>query len=117
MIPGDTLSAKAALLGSWGIHAISVFWPYDRWDAAVRKELVTLKERVGVTPCEFVLVGPLYGRLMDPDRQVRTDCRAMYREAAEICAELGMVTEVEFQYCLQDPMPLFDPYMQLSVEA
>lgn len=117
MVPGDTLSAKAAVLSTWGVDAISVFWPYERWDAATLEELTTLKDRVGVTPCEFVLVGPLYGRLMDPAAQVRADCRAMYRKAAETCAQLAMVTELEFQYCPQDPMPLFHPYEQATPEA
>jgi sugar phosphate isomerase/epimerase len=116
IVPGDTLSAKAAVLSAWGIDAISVFWPYERWDGATYDELVTLKDRFGVTPCEFALVGPLYGRLMDPDPQVRADSRAMYRKAAETCAKLGMVTELEFQYCTQDPMPLFEPYEQPTHE-
>lgn len=116
MIPGNTLSAKARVLAGWGIDAISVFWPYDRWDAATREELVTLEERFGVTPCEFVLVGPVYGRLMDSDSTVRAECRAMYREAAEMCARLGVVTELEFECCPQEPMPLFDPYQQASSE-
>jgi sugar phosphate isomerase/epimerase len=116
MVPGDTLSAKAAALSAWGINAISVFWPYDRWDAQTHEELLMLKERRGVTPCEFALVGPLYGRLMDADPRVRAQSRAMYREAVEICAELGMVTELEYECCPQDPMPLFDPYEQPTPE-
>jgi sugar phosphate isomerase/epimerase len=116
MIPGDTLHAKASALKGWGIDAIAIFWPFDRWDDATRQELLSLEEQLGVTPCEFALVGPLYGRLMDPDPAVRADCFAMYSESAEMCARLGMVTELEFQYCLQDPMPLFDPYEQLSPE-
>jgi sugar phosphate isomerase/epimerase len=116
MVPGDTLSGKAAVLSSWGIGAISVFWPYDRWDAATREELLTLEDRLGVTPCEFALVGPMYGRLMDPDPAHRADCRAMYLEAADVCAELGIVTELEFEYRAQDPMPLFDPYQRPGPE-
>jgi sugar phosphate isomerase/epimerase len=116
MVPGGTLSAKAALLSSWGIDAISVFWPYHLWDAATREELMTLEERLGVTPCEFALVGPSYGRLMDTDSKLRSDCRGMYRVAAEVCAQLGIVTEVEFECRPQDPMPLFDPYQQPSPE-
>ena len=85
MVPGDTLFAKAAALSTWGINAISVFWPYDRWDAQTHEELLMLKERCGVTPCEFALVGPLYGRLMDADPRMRAQSRAMYSEAVEIC--------------------------------
>jgi sugar phosphate isomerase/epimerase len=114
MVPGDTLFAKATLLSSWGIDAIAVFWPYERWNAATREELLALKDSLGVTPCEFVLSGSRYGRLMDADPQARADCRAMYREAVEVCAELGMVTELEFECVPQDPMPLFEPYEQPS---
>ena len=38
----------------------------------------------------------------------------MYQAAATICGEIGAVTEIEYQYGPQDPMPLFDPYQQLS---
>jgi sugar phosphate isomerase/epimerase len=116
MVPGETLLAKAALLRSWGFDAISVFWPYDRWDDAVHEELRTLKERVGITPCEFVFMAPTYGRLMDSDSGLRAACREMYRRAADVCAELGLVTELEFEYGVRDPLPLFDPYQQLSPE-
>jgi hypothetical protein len=40
----------------------------------------------------------IYGHLMDPDAASRAECRAMYRAAAEVCAEMGMVTELEYQY-------------------
>lgn len=114
MVPGDTLLAKAALLRDWGYDAISVFWPYDQWNEAVHEELRSLKDRVGITPCEFVFMAPAYGRLMDPDPQLRAECQEMYRQAARVCAELGLVTELEFQYGVQDPLPLFDPYQQLD---
>jgi sugar phosphate isomerase/epimerase len=116
MVPGETLLAKAALLRDWGYDAISVFWPYDQWNDAVHEELRTLKDRVGITPCEFVFMAPAYGRLMDPDPRLRAASREMYRQAAEVCAELGLVTELEFQYGAQNPLPLFDPYQQLSPE-
>jgi sugar phosphate isomerase/epimerase len=114
MVPGDTLTEKATALRAWGYDGISVFWPLAQWNEAIREELAQLERRTGVTPCEFVLMDPLYGRLMDPDAAGRAACRAMYRAAAEVCAELGMVTELEFQYGPQDPMPLFDPYQQLT---
>lgn len=116
MVPGDTLTAKASALLEWGYDGIAVFWPYDRWDDAVREELVTLRNRVGVTPCEFALADSVYGRLMDSDPQMRVACRSMYREAAQVCAQIGAVTELEFQYGPQDPLPLFDPYERLNPE-
>jgi sugar phosphate isomerase/epimerase len=51
---------------------------------------------------------------MSPDDELRNRCRTMYRLAATVCAEIGAVTEIEYQYGPQDPMPLFDPYQQLS---
>jgi sugar phosphate isomerase/epimerase len=114
MVPGETLLAKATKLREWGYDAISVFWPYDEWDDAVHAQLSSLPGQAGITVCEFVLIDPVYGKLMDPDPSVRAACRQMYREAAEVCAELGLVTELEFQYGPQDPMPLFDPYQRLT---
>ena len=55
-----------------------------------------------------------YGNAMSPDDELRNRCRAMYQAAATICGEIGAVTEIEYQYGPQDPMPLFDPYQQLE---
>jgi sugar phosphate isomerase/epimerase len=114
MVPGKTLSEKAARLESWGIEGMSVFWPHESWDASIRAEVLMLQKRFGVTPCEFALVGPKYGRLMDSDPAISGACRDMYRESAQICAELGAVTELEFECRSQDPMPLFDPYQRAN---
>jgi sugar phosphate isomerase/epimerase len=114
MVPGETLTEKATALREWGYDAISVFWPLEQWNEAVHEELTGLEARTGVTPCEFALMDRVYGHLMDPDAANRAACRAMYRAAAEVCAEIGMVTELEFQYGPQDPMPLFDPYQKLT---
>jgi sugar phosphate isomerase/epimerase len=114
MVPGQTLTEKAMALREWGYDGISVFWPLDQWNGTVRREIAQLESRTGVTPCEFALMDRMYGHLMDPDTTSRAACRAMYRAAAEVCAEMGMVTELEFQYGPQDPMPLFDPYQKLT---
>jgi sugar phosphate isomerase/epimerase len=116
MVPGDTLTAKAMALRNWGFDAISVFWPYDQWTEAVREELIKLPSHVGVTPCEFAFIHPLYGRLMDPDPEIRSQSRAMYIEAARVCVGLDMVTELEFEYGPQDPLPLFHPYQKASAQ-
>lgn len=114
MIPGDTLTAQAELLRDWGYDAIAVFQPVELWNASVRSELAELETRTGVRPVEFVLVGDIYGHAMSDDADLRRRCRDMYRETADVCAELGLVTEIEYQYGPQDPMPLFDPYQQLT---
>lgn len=116
MVPGDTLTEKADNLREWGYQAISVFWPVTEWTEQVHAELLSLEDRTGVRPVEFALMGDIYGQAMSQDAELRRQCRAMYREAVEVCVELGAVTEIEFQYGAQDPLPLFDPYVQLSAE-
>jgi sugar phosphate isomerase/epimerase len=116
MVPGTTLTEKAERLCAWGFDAIAVMQPRDQWDEAARRELVALEARTGVRPVEFVLGSEVYGQAMSPDPERRAACRDMYREAVDVCAELGLVTEIEFEYRSQDPLPLFDPYRQPTPE-
>ncbi len=114
MVPGETLTAKADLLRDWGYDAIAVFQPLETWGAAARDELFALEARTGIRPVEFVLVDDVYGNAMSADPELQARCRAIYRETAEVCADLGAVTEIEFEYGAQNPLPLFDPFRQLS---
>jgi sugar phosphate isomerase/epimerase len=114
MVPGYTLTEKAQNLRLWGFDAIAVFQPYSEWSNDLRDELESLEKRTGVRAAEFVFMDASYGNAMSPDDELRNRCRAMYRHAAAICGEIGAVTEIEYQYGPQDPMPLFDPYQQLS---
>ena len=114
MVPGKTLTAQAEALREWGFDAISIFYPFDQWGPEIRDEILGLEDRTGIVPCEFAFSDPLYGHLMDDDLARREASRAMYREAARLCAELGAVTELEFEYGAQDPLPLFDPYQSLD---
>lgn len=114
MVPGYTLTEKAQNLRLWGFDAIAVFQPYSEWSDVLRDELDSLEKRTGVRAAEFVFMDASYGNAMSPDDELRNRCRAMYRHAAAICGEIGAVTEIEYQYGPQDPMPLFDPYQQLS---
>jgi sugar phosphate isomerase/epimerase len=116
MVPGATLTEKAQKLRSWGYDAIAVFQPYAEWNESVRDELLALEARTGVRPVEFVLTDDIYGNAMSADTSLREECRTMYRTAAQMCADLGAVTEIEYQYGPQNPMPLFDPYQQLDAE-
>ncbi|GAA2176221.1 sugar phosphate isomerase/epimerase [Agrococcus versicolor] len=116
MVPGATLTEKAESLARWGYDAIAVFQPLDEWSDAVRRELATLERATGVRPVELVLTDAIYGKAMDADADLRARCRAMYLQAAEACAELGLVTEIEFEYGAQDPLPLFTPYARLDDE-
>lgn len=114
MVPGSTLTEKADLLREWGYDAIAVFQPFADWTPAVRREVAQLEQRTGVRPVEFVLVDDIYGTAMSDDADLRERCRAMYRESASVCAEIGAVMEIEFEYGAQDPLPLFDVHRQLS---
>ncbi|MCU1422563.1 MAG: Sugar phosphate isomerase/epimerase [Microbacteriaceae bacterium] len=114
MVPGATLTEKATLLREWGYDAIAVFQPLEAWNDDVHEELRTLAERTGVVPAEFVLTDSVYGNAMSSDPGLRARCRAMYREAVTVCAELGAVTEIEFEYGSQDPLPLFEPFQKLD---
>ena len=116
MIPADSLTAKAELLARWGYDAIAVFQPLEEWNDEVRRELTSLEQRTGVRPVEFVLTDDVYGHAMDSDPDLRARCRAMYRDAAAVCAELGAVTEIEYEYGARDPLPVFDPFQQLDAE-
>lgn len=115
MVPGGTLTEKAERLAQWGYDAIAVFQPLETWNEKVRRELTSLAGRTGVRPVEFVLMDDVYGNAMSNDPALRDRCRAMYSEAAGVCAEIGGVTEIEFEYGAQDPLPLFDPYQRLDV--
>lgn len=115
MVPGRTLTEQADHLKAWGYDAISVFTPYAGWSDAVQTELSGLHTQTGVRPCEFVLIDDIYGHAMDSSPALRAQCRTMYREAASVCAQLGLITEIEYEYGPQDPMPLFEPYQQLSM--
>jgi sugar phosphate isomerase/epimerase len=110
MVPGATLTEKADLLRSWGFDALAVFQPLVDWDDSVHRELAELEDRTGVRPVEFVLIDDVYGKAMSEDDGLREACRDMYRRSADVCAELGLVTEIEYEYGPQDPMPLFEPY-------
>lgn len=116
MVPGATLTEKARNLKAWNFEAIGVFQQYADWNDDIRDELMSLEEREGIRPVEFVLEDEVYGNAMSDDDDLRQRCRAMYRQAAIVCAELGAVTEIEYQYGPQNPMPLFEPYQQLSAQ-
>jgi sugar phosphate isomerase/epimerase len=114
MVPGATLTEKADRLRGWGYDAIAVFQPLEEWNQDVRRELGQLEARTGVRPVEFVLTSQIYGNAMSGDDELREACRNMYRDAVDVCAEFGLVTEIEYEYRPQDPAPLFDPYQQMT---
>lgn len=113
MVPGKNLTEQAENLKRWGYEGIAVFMDFHSWNTEKKKELLLLQKRTGVIPCEFVFSDQLYGHLMDPDPHLRSACKKMYQEAAAVCAELGAVTELEYEYGPQSPLPLFHPYAKM----
>jgi sugar phosphate isomerase/epimerase len=116
MVPGHSLTEKATLLKSWGYSGMAIFIDHHDWNDALHEEIIDLEHKTGITPCEFVLVGQLYGHLMDDDLDLRARSKAIYLQAGAVCAGIGANTSVEFEYKSQDPMPLFNPHQRLSPE-
>ncbi|MDR1132810.1 MAG: sugar phosphate isomerase/epimerase [Synergistaceae bacterium] len=116
MAPGDTLTQKAELLKKWNYDGIAVFMPYDAWSQEKFDEVSHLEINTGIVPCEFVFSAPCYGHLMDEDDNLRMGARKMYSDAVKICAEIGSVTELEYSYGPQTPLPLFSPYAKMKPE-
>lgn len=114
VVPENTLTRKAEFLKKCGYDGMSVFVDYALWSEEMHQEVLSLYDRTGIVPCEFVFSDPAYGNLMSDDPKLRNRCRRMYKEAALICAELGAVTELEYSYGPQNPMPLYEPYQKLS---
>ncbi len=114
MVPGTTLTDKALNLKRWGFDAIAVFADYSGWNDSKLDELLALEDRTGIKPCEFVFMDPVYGHLMDPDVQIKNKAIGMYRDAIGVCKKIGAISEMEFDYGAQNPLPLFEPYKQMT---
>ena len=116
MVPGDTLEEKAHKLKEWGFDGIAVFSDYKNWSDEKFKEVAGLSEKTGICVCEFVFIDDLYGHLMDKDPSIRKRSRQMYKDTIGVCRELGAISEMEYDYGVQDPLPLFEPYQKMSVD-
>lgn len=114
MVPGETLTEQAQKLKAWGYDGMGVFVDYAKWNDSLKQEIMDLEKNTGIVPCEFVFQDEAYGHLMDDAHPfMRDKARCMYRHAAAFCAEIGAVTELEYQYGVQDPLPLFDIYKKM----
>jgi sugar phosphate isomerase/epimerase len=114
MVPGISLTEKAINLKRWGFDAIAVFAEYASWNEEKLDEVLSLYDRTGIHPCEFVFMDPVYGHLMDQDIRIKNRAVEMYRDAIRVCKKIGAITEMEFDYGAQDPLPLFEPYKQMT---
>jgi len=114
MLPGNNLTEQASQLYKWGYDGIAIFVNYSEWSEELHQEILTLEEKTGITPCEFAFGDEIYGHLMDDNMELRKKSREMYKLAAEISGQIGAVTELEFAYGAQDPLPLFHPYKKMT---
>ncbi len=117
MVPGKTLTDKAKLLHKLGYSGMAVFIDGPDWKDEYLDEMQSLEEKTGVKVCEFVLTADLYGHLMDPDPAIRKAALPYYLRSIEIANKLGAITEFEYEYRYQDPLPLFDPYKTMPASA
>jgi sugar phosphate isomerase/epimerase len=117
MLAEPTITEKARKLKTLGFDGISVFINYANWNETLLMEIVELESNTGIVPCEFVFSSSIYGHLMDPDRNIQEKSRRMYKDAAQISAMIGAVTELEYACYAQDPLPLYQPYKKLDREG
>lgn len=116
MVPGATWTEKAELLHKLGFSGMAVFVDYPDWKEEMLDEMLHLEERTGVKCCEFVFTGPIYGHLMDKDPKIQRDTIELYKRSIDIANKLGAITEMEYEYRFQDPLPLFDPYQTMPAD-
>lgn len=114
MVPGKTLTEKALLLKRCGFDAISVFLDIDTWNRETERELFALEGNTGIRVCEFCFSGAEYGRLNAEDTHLAEASKRIYHRAIEVCNRLGAVTEMEYEYAPQSPLPLFQPYRKMT---
>ncbi len=115
MLPGSDLTEKSHRLSEWGFDGIALFMNYADWSDDLHQQVLSLKENTGLTVCEFAFGDARYGHLMSHDSVLRAESRQMYKLAARVAGELGAVTELEFAYGPQNPLPLFHPYREMTV--
>jgi len=114
MIPGGSLTEKAKKIADIGFDGISVFEEIDSWTPEKEEELLSLEANTGIVVCEFCFSGNNYGKLMDEDADVAAQSKKFYGRSIGVGNKLGSVSEMEYQYAAQDPIPLFEPYKKMN---
>ena len=51
---------------------------------------------------------------MDSNNDLAKKAYDMYIKAIKVCKKIGAITEMEYEYRPQDPLPLFEPYQKMN---
>lgn len=113
MVPGNSLTEKAHTLRKLGYDGMAIFCGEPDFSEELFDEIRHLRENTGIAPCEFVFTDGVYGRLMDQDPAIRAEAIRLYKHSIAVANEVGAITEMEYQYRTQDPLPLFEPYLPM----
>ena len=116
MVPGESLTEKAHILRKMGYDGMAIFVDAPDWKDELLDEMLQMEEKTGVKPCEFVLTAGYYGHLMNKDPEIRAKALEAYKQSIAITNKIGAITEMEYEYRTQDPLPLFEPYKQMPPE-
>lgn len=116
IIPGKSLTEKGHYLKEVGFDGMAIFPDPKDWNDALTREVLDMEKNTGVRVCEFVFMGDVYGHLMDKDEKIQRAAINLYKESIAMCNQIGAITEMEYQYCPQDPLPLFEPYLKMPEE-
>lgn len=116
MVPGESLTEKAHILRKMGYDGMAIFVDAPDWKDELLDEMLQMEEKTGVKPCEFVLTAGYYGHLMNKDPEIRAQALEAYKQSIAITNKIGAITEMEYEYRTQDPLPLFEPYKQMPPE-
>lgn len=116
LVPGKSLTEKGHYLAQIGYSGMAIFPDPATWNDKLTREVLDMEKTTGVKVCEVVFMGDVYGHLMDKDPKLQRQAIELYKQSIALCNQLGAITEMEYQYCAQDPLPLFDPYQKMPAE-
>ena len=116
LVPGNSLTEKGHYLAEIGYSGMAIFPDPAQWNDKLTREVLDMEKTTGVKVCEVVFMGEVYGHLMDKDPKIQRQAIELYKQSIALCNQLGAITEMEYQYCPQDPLPLFDVYQKMPAE-
>lgn len=116
LVPGKSLTEKGHFLAEIGYSGMALFPDPATWTDKQTREVLDMEKTTGIKVCEVVFMGDIYGHLMDKDPKIQRQAIELYKQSIALCNEIGAITEMEYQYCAQDPLPLFDLYPKMPEE-